>query len=163
MRQHALDQSAQDKKHIQEYLRQIVIARDKGCVLRDPLLQVKNQLPSCNGYTNDGELILQAEHLIERSNSATFADTRFVVCICKGHHGWKHFKTSNQECYEAVIRTIISPERVTLWDRCKATSWKPMKPNWKLELAALKQELAGYHIPPDPLLIVGCPHGDRKG
>jgi hypothetical protein len=31
----------------------------------------------------------QADHLTTRANSATYADTRLIVCACKGAHGWK--------------------------------------------------------------------------
>ena len=65
-------------------MREIVIKRDGGCILRD--IQGVSQ---CNGYRKDGKLILQADHLITRANSATYADTRLIVCVCKGHHGWK--------------------------------------------------------------------------
>jgi hypothetical protein len=42
-----------------------------------------------------------------------------------------------------VVRTLISPERVKLWDACERDSWKPNKGarfNWAVTLAALKQE-----------------------
>jgi hypothetical protein len=57
--------------------------RDGGCVLREFHY---DDLAECKGYTKAG--ILQGEHLIERSNSATFADPRLVACICKGHGKW---------------------------------------------------------------------------
>ncbi len=41
------------------------------------------------------------------------------------------------------MRTIISPERVKLWQRCEEDSWRPKRTglyDWKLELAALKIE-----------------------
>jgi hypothetical protein len=50
--------------------------------------------------------IHQADHLITRANSATYADTRLIVCACKGHHGWKKW---HQKEYEALVRTLISP------------------------------------------------------
>jgi hypothetical protein len=45
--------------------------------------------------------------------------------------------------YDALMRTLISPERMALWDRCEADSWRPRLDkayNWALTLAALKQE-----------------------
>ena len=39
------------------------------------------------GFRNDGQLILQADHVITRANSATYAETHLIVCVCKGHHG----------------------------------------------------------------------------
>jgi hypothetical protein len=77
--------------------------------------------PACNGYRNDGELVLQADHLITRASNATYADTRLIVCVCKGHHGWKKW---HEKEYEALVRTLISPERVALWKRCEEDSWR---------------------------------------
>jgi len=62
------------KDDIQALLRKLVIARDKGCVLRDV-----RGIPPCSGYTNNGELILQAEHLVTRSSTNYFGDPRNVV------------------------------------------------------------------------------------
>jgi hypothetical protein len=47
----------------------IVILRDGGCILRDT-----PHASACNGYAKDGHLILQADHLITRANSATYGD-----------------------------------------------------------------------------------------
>jgi glycogen synthase len=62
-------------------------------------------------------------------------------------HGWKHFKKSNHDQYNAWIRQVLSLEIVELLDRCERDSWRPVRTHaydWKLALAALKQELAGY-------------------
>lgn len=130
------------KEKIQDKVRDIVILRDGGCVLRNPYIIQQDlfNIPPCNGYRKDGELILQADHLITRANSATFAETRLIVCVCKGHHGWKKW---HEEEYNAVLRGILPQERVDLWDRCKADRWKPRKAgvyDWKLSLVALEQE-----------------------
>jgi hypothetical protein len=55
------------KDDIQSELRRIVIKRDGGCVLCDFHHQ---DFPECNGYTKSSILVLQAEHLSERSNNA---------------------------------------------------------------------------------------------
>jgi len=34
-------------------------------------------------------VVLLADHLITRANSATFADSRLVVCVCKSCHAFK--------------------------------------------------------------------------
>jgi hypothetical protein len=124
------------KDEIQNLVREIVIARDKGCILRDEI-----GIPACNGVRKDGQLILQADHLVTRANSATYADTRLIVCVCKGHHGWKKW---HQKRYEGVVRQILEPSRVALWDRAEQDSWRPKRTgasDWRLEIAALKQEL----------------------
>jgi hypothetical protein len=69
------------KDDIQAYCRDIVILRDGGCIFRNEPGHV------CSGFAKDGHLILQADHLITRANSATYADTRLIVCVCKGIHG----------------------------------------------------------------------------
>ena len=82
--------TAEQKQEIQYLVREIVMKRDGGCILRN--------LPShrCSGFSKkDGHLILQADHLISRANSATYADTRLIVCICNGLHGWKKWHKQN--------------------------------------------------------------------
>jgi hypothetical protein len=126
------------KKRIQALLREIVMLRDGGCVLRNI---------RCGHVLGTPGIVFQAEHLIERSNSATYADSRLVVCICKNCHGWKHFKKSNHDQYDALVKTVISPERVALWDRCEKDSWRPHRTSamdWKLVEAALEQELRNF-------------------
>jgi hypothetical protein len=122
------------KEEIQAVVRDIVIKRDGGCIL--------SSTGDCNGYRKDGELILQADHLITRANAATYADPRLIVCVCKGHHGWKRW---HEREYNALVRSILSADRVKLWDACEKESWKPHRAaayNWPLTLAAPKQEYA---------------------
>lgn len=144
LRIEGVSDTADLKKEIQALVRDIVIKRDGGCILRD----VTTGIPPCNGYAKDSHLILQADHLITRSNSATYADTRLIVCVCKGHHGWKSVGSNLRKAqYDALVRTILPPDRVALWDRCEADSWRPTRTgasDWKLAIVALKQELASY-------------------
>lgn len=124
------------KREIQALVRQIVIKRDGGCVLRKVY-----GIPRCNGYRNDGEMILQADHLITRANSATYGDTRLIVCACQGHHGWKKW---HEKQYEAAVRSVLSPERVALWGIAEEARWRPTRTtamDWKLVKIALTQEL----------------------
>lgn len=136
--------TAEIKREIQYIAREIVIQRDGGCILRDLHY---DGIPECNGYANNGQLILQCDHLITRSNSATFADTRLMVCVCKGHHSWKSLgSNARKREYDELVRTLISLERVKLWDACERDSWKPNRGaafNWAVTLAALKQEWRG--------------------
>lgn len=128
------------KRHIQALLREIVILRDQGCILRN----VRN----CGGeagYTfldggKIGKVVLQADHLITRSNSATYGDSRLVVCLCRPCHGG--YKQWHKPEYDALVRTLISKERVALWDRCQNDSWRVSKMDWKLVELALEKELA---------------------
>jgi hypothetical protein len=127
--------TSEQKQEIQYLVREIVIKRDGGCILSDKYGH------QCSGYRNGGELIYQADHLVTRANSATYADTRLIVCICKGLHGWKKWHEAE---YNEMVRKVISKQRVALWDRCEADrrSHKTRKMDWKLEILALKQELA---------------------
>jgi hypothetical protein len=116
-----------------------VTARDGGCIFRVFTWHI------CSGHAKDGHLILQADHLITRGNSATYADARLIVCVCKGIHGWKSVGgNARKKQYDELVRTLISPERVALWDRCEQDSWRPHRTSamdWKLQLAALKHKL----------------------
>jgi hypothetical protein len=122
------------KDEIQHWVGAIVIKRDGGCIAR------KEPWHTCSGYRKDGELIYQADHLETRANCATYADTRLIVCICKGLHGWKKW---NEPRYNELIRPLIGPERCVLWDKFHAARYKPTRTtlyDWELALAALKQE-----------------------
>jgi hypothetical protein len=137
---------AETKRNIQALLRDIVIKRDGGCVLRSFAIEYPyGPLSECNGYAKDGHLILQADHLIRRSNAATYADSRLVVCLCKGHHGCKSLGSNLcKKQYDAIVRQLLSPERVKLWDAYERDSCKPVRTgayDWRLAEAALKAEL----------------------
>ncbi len=146
--------TAQDKQQIQDLVRACVILRDGGCIL-DPNKAVSTyfqsarslglnplRVPACGGYAKDGHLILQADHLLTRANSATYADTRLIVCVCKAHHGWKKW---HKEEYDALLRQILPKDRVDLWNRAQEDSWRATRKystDWKLHIIALKAELA---------------------
>lgn len=141
LKKQSLSDTALIKKEIQRVLRDIVMKRDEGCILR--IRPQYAELPDCNGYAKDGHLILQADHLITRGNSATYADSRLVVCLCKGHHGWKSVGSNlRKKQYDEIVRQLLPKERVELWNRCEKESWRPSKTDWKLALAALEQEYA---------------------
>ena len=95
----------------------------------------------CNGFTKAGELVLQADHLITRANSATYADYRLLVCVCKGHHGWKKW---HEREYNALLKIMLPAERVALWDACEKDSWCPHRTSasdWLKEEAFLRMKL----------------------
>jgi hypothetical protein len=98
------DDSAAVKERIQTLLREIVVLRDGGCVLR-----WYPEAGQCGGYRTDGQLILQAEQLVTRSNSVSYADLRTIVCLCRHHHG--HFKPEHSQLYWELIERHIGPER----------------------------------------------------
>ncbi len=121
------------KKEIQSLVREIVMIRDGGCILRF----VRN----CGGEIR--QAVMQADHLISRANSATFADTRLIVCLCRPCHGG--FKQWHKEQYDALVKSILPKETVALWDKCQQDSWRVSKKgayDWNIEIVALKQELA---------------------
>lgn len=119
------------KREIQRVLRAIVIARDGTCILR--------KIRRCADTT------LQADHLITRANSSTFADSRLVVCVCRSCHAWKSLGPDDRkEQYDALVKTLISPQRVALWDAAKQELWRPHPTrtnDWRLQLLVLEREL----------------------
>ncbi len=141
--------TAQDKKEIQRLVRLIVTHRDGGCILRN--------LRHCGGeatveyvyeqvalvpkiFSNN---IIQADHLVTRANSATYADTRLIVCLCKGCHMWKKYHEAE---YNKLVRTQLPNDRKLLWDKCEEQrhAHKTKKMDWKLEIINLKNELKSY-------------------
>jgi hypothetical protein len=138
MRTTGTSETAQTKKRIQALLREIAIARDGGCVLRD-----YPEAGMCGGYgPKSGTLILQAEHLVSRARSVSFGDMRNIVCLCQRHHGY--FKEQNGRLYWELIEKIIGPER---WEWIKRVERDqkayPMgASDWVKVEMALKQELA---------------------
>lgn len=128
--------SSELKVEIQAVLRQIVIKRDGGCILRN-----YSETGLCGGYRKDGELILQAEHLHTRSNAASFSDSRLVVCLCQRHHIF--YKPQHADEYYKIVRKHIGTIRSIILDRVQQ-DYSPHKVDLKLELIALKQELKKY-------------------
>ena len=92
------------KDEIQGLLRSIAIIRDGGCVLRD-----YPQTGKCGGYTKDGNLILQYDHLNSRTHSISFADERLGVLVCKRHHIF--YKPQYPFEYERCVIDAIGKER----------------------------------------------------
>lgn len=139
--------TAELKREIQSLLRQIVIARDGGCILR--------HVRHCS------DTVLQADHLITRANSATYADARLVVCVCRSCHAWKSLGSNrNKAQYDALVRAILPPTRVALWDASELESWRPhpmRASDWKLAVVVLKNELALLFRPesPDHHTVIG--------
>lgn len=130
------------KDAIQATARAIVIARDGGCFFRGKL--VNDRIHTCNTRTKAGNIILQADHIVTRANAATYSDVRLIVCVCRGLHGWKKW---NKERYDAALRAYLPKERIALWDKAEKNRFQPHRKytyDWKLELAALKQELKQY-------------------
>lgn len=137
--------TATKKQTIQDLLRFIGVARDKGCVLRN--------LRHCGGDakfiytlgfpTIQSQAVIQYDHLITRANSATFADSRLGVCICKPCHLWKKY---HEKEYEKLIKSILPKERVVLWERCEEDrqAHRTWKPDWSLAIVLLRRELECY-------------------
>ena len=74
LRKKSKNPASQAKERIQALLRLLAIARDNGWVLRH-----YPEAEACGGYRNDGELILQAEHLNDRKYSVSFAEMNNIV------------------------------------------------------------------------------------
>lgn len=132
MRTTSLTKSAQLKKDIQALLRQIVMLRDKACI-------------RCGVPVGTEGVVFQADHLLSRAHSATYADARLVVCICRNCHGWKSLGSNLRKAqYDEYVKTVLPKERVDLWERCERDSWRVARKgsyDWALAKVALEQEL----------------------
>jgi hypothetical protein len=139
LRRKSQSPTAQCKDRIQALLRAIVIFRDGGCVLRH-----YPEAGVCGGYRNDGELILQAEHLNTRERNISYGDMRNIVCLCQRHHGY--FKPQHGALYWSLIRRHIGEERWAWIERVIADnrSYPMGLHEWLIVEIDLKAELAGY-------------------
>ncbi len=104
LRRKSKSPSAKAKDRIQGLIREKVIERDGGCVLRH-----YDEAGECYMYRSDGELILQAEHLNGRANSVSYAELDNIVCLCKGHHFF--FKKRQPALYWVLIRKHLGEKR----------------------------------------------------
>lgn len=136
--------TTQQRDEVQALLRQIVIARDGGCFLRNYKDRITNQYRECGSRaTKDGHLILQAEHLHSRTNASSFSDTRLVVCVCERHH--LYYKPQHSAEYNELAREFIGEKNAELWDRVK-NDRLAHKVDLKLAIVGLKQELKQYKV-----------------
>lgn len=130
------------KNEIQALLRQIVILRDGGCILRHFKNEINPQYQECGDFRKDGQLILQAEHLHSRNNASSFSDTRLIVCICRRHHIF--YKRQYPDEYYKLVKKHIGTIRSILLERVQ-NDHTPYKIDLKLEKIALEKELQKYH------------------
>jgi len=109
------------KKLLQAKLREKAIERDGMCVIGQHLDSLPDQWRLCGNYTKDGRLILQAEHLVGRANSRSYADMDNIVLICLRHHFF--FKQQCGALYWDIIRRHIGEERwgkIEAWEKDKS-------------------------------------------
>ena len=91
--------------------------RDGGCILRN----VQHR----GGTLDTLGVVAQADHLLSRSNAATYGDSRLVVCVCRACHAWKSLGDNPREAeYDALVRTIPPSERLKQWEACEQDSWR---------------------------------------
>lgn len=125
--------TAELKKDIQALLRQIVIKRDGKC-------------QRCGVEYGTEGVVFQCDHLISRSNSATYADSRLCVLVCKPCHAWKSLGSNlRKKEYDQLMRSRLPRERVALWETCEERSWEARRTgafDWKLAKIVLEQELS---------------------
>lgn len=126
-------EASEDKAEIQALLREIGIIRDGGCVFRN-----YPEMGECGGRRNDGELILQFDHLNSRTHAVSFSDPRLGVIACLRHH--LYFKRQYPSAYEECALDAIGPTRAKLLKRVREDRIAH-KVDLKLEKIALEQEL----------------------
>lgn len=113
LRKEGKSPTAQCKKRIQSLLREIAIIRDKHCFLSN-----YPESGKCGGYRNDGELILQYDHLNTRTANSSYGDSRFGVLVCKKHH--IYWKPQFPFEYEKCAIDFIGPKRAELLYKVRA-------------------------------------------
>lgn len=135
--------TATKKQEIQSLVRLIVTHRDQGCVLRKLRCGVTAFVDEDNKIVASSSYI-QADHLVTRANSATFADTRLIVCLCNGCHLWK--KYHENEYNDLIRHNVLDLKRLQLWEKCEQDrrAHKTYKMDWSMELLALHKELKQY-------------------
>lgn len=124
------------KDEIQALLRKFVIARDGGCILRD-----RKDCGGCGWNDKDGNIILQAEHLVTRGASNYFGDTRNVICLCIHHH--TIFKPQFSFRYWNAVEQVIGKERWAWFKRAEADN-RPYKVDFKIIKLELEHKLQMY-------------------
>lgn len=133
LRMRGVSDSSVLKERIQAKLRQVVMRRDGGCMLRH-----YPETGKCGGYTKGGMLILQAEHLNSRSHMISFADSRLAICLCSRHHIF--WKPQNSARYWEIVEEMIGPKRWELFQKVKADR-RAYKIDLKMQLIGLEAEL----------------------
>jgi|SRR3990167_9920734 len=133
LRMRGVSDSSVLKEQGQAVLRQVVIARDGGCILRE-----YPETGKCGPRKANGELVLQAEHLNSRSHAVSFLDSRLAVCLCQRHH--IYWKPQNSARYWEIVEGEIGPKRWELFKKVR-DDYRAHKVDLKLELINLKNEL----------------------
>ena len=125
------------KKKIQAKLREKAIERDKTCVVGQHPSSLPPQWLRCGRYRKDGQMVVQAEHLVTRANSASFADMDNIILLCSNHHGY--FKPQHGWLYWEIVRFHIGEKR---WNKIKKweldhTPHHMVTADWRLALENL--------------------------
>lgn len=139
LRPKSLSDTAILKDLIQGHLRHLARVRDGGCIFR----HYEEEAGKCGGYASrQGHLILQAEHLVTRSNSVSYSDMRNIICICPYHH--LYFKQQHGIVYWEIVERHIGPERWAWVKRVEAdkrpyryylSDWQKIEAELRIEVA----------------------------
>jgi hypothetical protein len=138
------DPVAECKERIQALLRECAILIYGTCVLNPYLSRLPGRFAKCGPFRKDGELIVQAEHLVTRANGISFADLRNIILLCQDHH--LKFKEQHGRLYWQLIEEVVGPERAAWLDRVQ-DEYEAHKTHhrtlydWLKEEMVLKQEL----------------------
>jgi hypothetical protein len=139
---------SQLKKMIQARLREKAIERDRTCVVAQHAPLLPQNWLVCGSYRKDGELIVQAEHLVGRANSASYADMDNIILLCQRHHFY--FKTQHPMLYWEIVRLHIGPDR---W--AKVQAWESDHTPHHMVAADWRSALANLNV--DNTIVRGIP------
>lgn len=130
------------KQKIQDILRLIVTHRDRGCILRNERCGVTAVVDE-DGKISASSSFIQADHLITRANSATFANYHLVVCVCNGCHAWKNW---NKNEYDELVKSVLPKKTVQMWELAEEyrKAHKTSKMDWNMQLVGLQLTLKKY-------------------
>ncbi len=117
--------SPQLKKQIQALLRKRAIERDGSCIVGQHRALLPQNWHVCGPLRQDGEIIVQAEHLVGRASSASYGNMDNIVLLCMRHHF--HFKKQHGALYWEIVRKHIGEKRWEQVQQWEADSWKPTR------------------------------------
>lgn len=108
------------KRELQAVLRQRAIERDRSCVIGKYQDDLPPSWRKCGRLRKDGQIIVQAEHLVGRTKSISYADMDNILLVCQRHHFF--FKRQHGLLYWSIVRKHVGEE---IWSKIQAWEMAP--------------------------------------